>query len=146
MMRFRARIELSGKTATGVIVPAEVVQALGGGKRPKVQVTINGHTYPSSVVQVSGRYMFPVSAEVRGAAAVAAGDVVEVDLVLDTSPRTVTVPDDLAAALDAAPGARQAFQALSYTNQKRHVLAVEGAKATETRQRRIAKVIDELTS
>ena len=111
-----------------------------------MQVTINDHTYPSSVVQTSGRYMFPVSAQVRSAAAVAAGDMVEVNLVLDTSPRTVTVPDDLAAALDAAPGTRQAFETLSYTNKKRHVHAVEGAKATQTRQRRIAKIIDELTS
>ena len=143
-MKFRATIELGGKTATGFAVPAEAVQSLGGGKRPKVQVTINGYTYPSSVGTVAGRHMVPVSAEVRAGAGVAAGDEVEVELVLDLAPRTVNVPTDLAAALAAVPVARQAFQALSYSNQRRHVLAVEGAKSAETRQRRIARAIDEL--
>ena len=144
-MKFRTTIELGGKTATGFMVPPDVVAALGSGKRPKVQVTINGYTYPSSVATMGGRHMCPVSAEVRAAAGVAAGDEVEVELVLDTAPRTVSVPEDLAAALDSTPGARQTFEALSYSNQRRHVLAVEGAKAAETRQRRIAKVIDELS-
>ena len=145
-MKLRATIELGGKTATGFAVPAEAVEALGGGKRPKVQVTINGYSYPSSIATVSGRFMVPVSAEVRAAAAVAAGDKVEVELVLDRAPRTVSVPQDLADALAAAPAAHRAFQALSYSNQRRYVLAIDAAKSDETRQRRIAKAVDELAS
>jgi hypothetical protein len=143
-MRFRAVLELGGKTATGIEVPADVVAALGSSKRPAVQVTINGFSYGSTVAPMGGRFLLPVSAENRAGAGIAAGDEVDVELVLDTSPRVVTVPEDLQAALDADPTAVQRFAALSYSNQRAHVLSVEGAKAAETRARRVAKVIDTL--
>ena len=143
-MRFRAVLELNGRTATGVEVPGEVVAALGPSKRPAVQVTINGHSYGSTVAAMGGRFMLPVSAENRTAAGVAAGDQVEVELVLDGAPRVVTVPDDLRAALDAAPVAARRFAAQSYSHQRAHVLSVEGAKAAETRARRVARVVDTL--
>src|SRR5580693_868193 len=135
-MRFQATIRLDGKTATGIEVPANVMAALGPGKRPRVQVTIDGYSYPSTVGSMGGRSLIPVSADVRAKAAVAAGDDVEVEVVPDTEPRSVDVPGDLAAALAAQPDARTAFEALSYSNQRRHVLAVEQAKTAETRQRR----------
>jgi hypothetical protein len=143
-MRFHATIQLDGRTATGIEVPADVVAALGPGKRPKVLVTINGYRYRSSVARMGGQYKIPVSAEVRAGAGVAAGDEADVDVELDTAPRTVTVPADLAAALAADPDAQRAFGALSYSGQQRHVLSVEGAKAAETRQRRVAKAVAEL--
>ncbi|HEY3681575.1 MAG TPA: YdeI/OmpD-associated family protein [Streptosporangiaceae bacterium] len=143
-MRFTATIELNGRTATGIEVPPGVLAALDAGKRPKVRVTINGHTYRSSVGSMGGRVLLPVSAEVRAAAGVAAGDTVDVDVAVDTEPRTVEVPADLAAALDAAPGARAAFDRLTYSNQRRHVMAVEGAKTDATRRRRVEKCAAEL--
>lgn len=143
-MRFAATIELNGKSATGIEVPADVLAGLDAGKRPKVQVTINGHTYRTSVGSMGGRSLLPVSAEVRAAAGVAAGDAVEVEVALDTAPRTVEVPDDLAAALAAVPGARAAFDALTYSNQRRHVMAVTDAKTDATRRRRIDKIAAEL--
>jgi hypothetical protein len=143
-MRFRATVELNGKTATGIEVPAEVVDALGKGKRPAVTATINGFSYRTSVAAMGGRFLMPVSAQVRQDAGVAAGDVVDVDLEPDEAPRTVTVPDDLAAALAGDPAAGAAFARLSYSHQQRHVLAVESAKAPETRQRRIAKAVADL--
>lgn len=143
-MNFTATLALNGRTATGIEVPADVVEGLGAGRRAKVLVTLNGHTYRTSFGSMGGRTLIPVSAEVRAAAGVAAGDTLDVGVVLDTEPRTVTVPDELAAALSAAPGARQAFDALSPSNQGRHVLAVTGAKTEQTRQRRIAKIVDEL--
>src|SRR5437867_2874762 len=85
-MRFHAVIQLSGKTATGIEVPGEVVAALGPSKRPAVRVTINGYTYPSTVAPLGGAFMLPVSAEVRAQAGVAAGDEVAVDVELDTAP------------------------------------------------------------
>jgi hypothetical protein len=145
-MRFTATLLLGGKTATGLRVPASIVDALGHGRKPKVTVTINGYTYRSTVAVYGGEYLLPVAAEVRAAAGVAAGDEIEVDLELDTAPRVVEVPPDLAVALDAAPGAREAFAALSYSNQRQHVLSVEGAKTDETRTRRVAKVVAALTS
>jgi Bacteriocin-protection, YdeI or OmpD-Associated/Domain of unknown function (DUF1905) len=143
-MRFRAAVELNGKTATGIEVPAEVVAALGQGRRPPVTATVNGFTYRTSVAALGGRFLMPVSAQVRQDAGVAAGDVVDVDLELDEAPRTVMVPDDLAQALAQDAAAAAAFDRLSYSHQQRHVLAIESAKATETRQRRIAKTVADL--
>jgi hypothetical protein len=143
-MKFRATLEPSGKTATGFQIPADVVESLGSSRRPAVAVTINGHTYRSSIASMRGVYMLGVSAENRAAAGVAAGDLVELDIELDTAPRVVAVPDDFTAALDRRPAARNTFDALAYSRQLRHVLAIDGAKTPETRQRRIDKAIDVL--
>ncbi|MGZ3640054.1 MAG: DUF1905 domain-containing protein [Ktedonobacterales bacterium] len=143
-MRFRATIQLSGKTATGIRVPEEVVTGLGSGKRPAVRVTINGYTYPSTVAPMGGEYMLPVSAEVRESAGVAAGDEVEVDVELDAAPREVSVPPDFAEALEGDADAKRFFEGLSYSNKRRIVLPIEEAKTPETRQRRIAKAISTL--
>ena len=144
-MRFHTTILQSGKTAAGIEVPEEIVTALGSGKRPKVAVTINGYTYRSSIAPMNGVFMVGVSSDVRAAAGVAGGDEVDVDINLDTAPREVTVPDDFAAALDAAPRARATFESLSYSNKSWHTLQIEGAKTDETRQRRIAKSIEALS-
>ena len=142
-MRFRATVELGGKTATGIEVPEEVVAALGSHKRPQVRVTIGRYTYRSTMARMGGRFLLPVSAEVRTGAGVAAGDEVDVELALDDAPREVTVPEDLAAALDAA-GVRAGFDAQSYTTRKEAVRGVAEAKTAATRERRIAKVVDGL--
>ena len=143
-MRFRTTILQGDKTATGIRVPDEVVEALGAGKRPKVLVTIRGYTYRNSVAVMGSEYMIGVSAENRAGAGVAGGDTVDVDIELDTAPREVTVPDDFAAALAAEPNARRTFDGLSYSNKSWHVLQIEGAKTDETRQRRIVKSVGAL--
>ncbi|MEV6155543.1 YdeI/OmpD-associated family protein [Nonomuraea sp. NPDC052129] len=145
-MRFRAVVELGGKTATGIEVPTEVVEGLGGSRRPAVSVTINGYGYRSTVASMGGRYMLPLSAENRQGAGVTAGDEVEVTLELDTAPREVAVPADLAAALDDAPEAKRFFEGLSYSRKLRYVLQVEGAKKAETRQRRVADTVTRLAN
>jgi hypothetical protein len=145
-MIFRTTVELGGKTATGFEVPAEVVAELGSGRRPAVHVTINGHTYRSTVASMGGRFLVPLSAENRVGAGVAAGDEIEVGLELDTEPRQVSVPPDLAEALGRAPEAKKFFESLSYSRQRRYVLQVEGAKKAETRQRRVADTITRLTN
>jgi hypothetical protein len=143
-MRFQATVELGGKTATGIRVPEEVVTGLGSHRRPPVRVTVGAHTYRTTVAPMGGAYFVPLSAENRNLAGVAAGDRVDVDIELDTAPREVAVPAELAAALEREPGARQAFDALSTSRRREHARQVETAKAEATRQRRIAKVLDEL--
>ena len=143
-MRFRTTIVQSGKNTTGIQVPDEVVEALGSGKRPSVKVTVNGYSYRSTVASMGGVFMVSLSAEHRAGAGVAGGDEVEVDLELDSAPREVTVPPELAAALDAEPAARATFDGLSYSNKSWHVLQVTGAKTEETRQRRIARSVEAL--
>lgn len=145
-MHFTTTLQLHGKNATGIRVPDEIVTALGGGNRAQVRVTIAGYNYQTTVARMRGEFLFPVSAAVREQAGVAAGDQVDVDIELDTTPRELTIPADLVTALEQHPEAGQAFQKLSHTNKKRHVLAAESAKTAETRQRRIAKTIQELTT
>ena len=108
-MRVHSVIQLGGKTATGIPVPKKVVASLGSSKRPPVRVTINGHTYRSTLASRSGQFMLPISAENRASAGVAAGDEVEVDIELDTAPREVTVPPDLAEALERDVDAKRYF-------------------------------------
>jgi hypothetical protein len=139
--RFRATILQTGKTTMGFEIPPAVVDALGSGRRPPVTVTINGYTYRNSVAVMGGVYMIGISSEHRGPSGVSGGDEVEIELALDTAPRIVAVPPDLAAALDAEPAARQTFDKLSYSNKSWHVLQVEGTKVAETRARRIEKSV-----
>lgn len=143
-MRFRAVLETNGKTATGIEVPADVVAELGGGKRPSVAVTLHEHTYRTTVASMGGRFLVPVSAEIRKAAGVTAGDELDVGIELDTAPRVVEAPADLAAALAAVPAAQSAWDTLSYTHRKEWVRTVEDAKKPETRQRRVAAAVAKL--
>jgi hypothetical protein len=140
-MRFRETILLGGKTATGIPVPYDILDALGGGKRPAVSVTINGYTYRTTVGSADGRPMIPLSAENREAAKVAAGDGVDVEIALDTAPREVNLPADFAQALDRDLAAKKTFDGLSYSLKNYHVQQIEGAKTPETRARRIDKSI-----
>jgi hypothetical protein len=133
--------QAEGLNATGIRVPAEAVAALGKGKRPPVKVTLNGYTYRSTVAAYGDEFLLPLSAENRAAAGARAGDELEITLELDQEPRTVELPEDLAAALAAQPGAREAFDALAPSARKEHVRQVESAKALETRSRRIAAIL-----
>ena len=135
-----------GMNATGLPVPPEAVAALGQGKKPPVKVSLNGYTYQSTVAVMDGVFMISLSAENRKAAGVEAGETVEVTLELETEPRTVTVPEDLAAALAQIPGVTAIFDGLAYSKRKEHVRQVESAKAQATRERRIAGIVAQLSS
>ncbi len=143
-MHFRTTVERGGKTATGLLVPDEVVAALRAGRRPPVQVTVGGHTYRTTVASMRGRFLMPLSAENRTAAGVAAGDDVEVDVVLDTAAREVTVPADLVDALEHDDQARQFFDDLAYSHRKEWVRWIEESKKIETRTSRIVRAVESL--
>jgi hypothetical protein len=140
-MKFTAELESSGKTTAGFEVPAEIVDKLGGGGHPKVSVTVNGYTFRTSIARMGGRFMLGVSAERRTAAGVSAGDVLEVDVELDTAPREVDLPEEFAAALASDPAAQAFWQTLSYSKQQWHTLQISSAKTEETKVRRIEKSI-----
>jgi hypothetical protein len=144
MMRFKTTLELAGKTATGFRVPASVVESLGKGKRPPVVVTINGYAYRNTVAVYGDEFLIGVAAEHRAAAGVKAGDELDVDLELDTAPREIDVPPDLASALDRDPAARRSFDGLSHSNKRAITESITGAKTDETRQRRIEKAVIKL--
>ncbi|MCW6008882.1 YdeI/OmpD-associated family protein [Micromonospora sp. CPCC 205371] len=139
-MKFRTLVE-PPEPMRGLEVPPDVVQALGGGARPPVTITVNGHSWKSRIAIMRGRHLLGLSNANRRAAGVAIGDEVEVELELDTEPRVVVEPADFARALDADPVARAAYDNLAYTQKREHVRAIESAKKPETRRRRIEKAI-----
>ena len=140
-MEFSAELQQDGKTATGITVPEDVLAALGGGRRPAVAVTINGHTFRTTIGSIRGVAKIPVSAAVRAAAGVSAGDVLVIEVAADASPRQVTVPDDLTAALTSDPVAAEFFAVLSYSHKNAYVTWIEEAKKPETRARRVAETV-----
>ena len=129
---------------TGIEVPADVVESLGAGKRPPVVVNVNGFEYRSTVAPTGGKYLHPFSAARRRESGIKGGDAIDVELTVDAAPRIVSVPADLQAALDASPAAANAWQKLSYSNGKAQLESVLGAKAAETRARRIAAIVTKL--
>jgi hypothetical protein len=131
--------------ATAVELTDAQVAELGGGKRAAVIIGIGGRTARGRLAVMDGRNVIGLSKAVRAELGVEIGDEVDVTIELDTAERTVDVPADLAAALDAAPQARAAFEALSYSRRKELARGVAEAKRPETRDRRIASAIAELT-
>jgi hypothetical protein len=142
-MRFSTTLTQMGNN-TGIEVPAEVLEALGAGKRPAVVVRVNGYEYRSTVGSMGGKSLLPLSAERRKESGIAGGDAIDVELTLDAAPRVVDVPKELRAALDASPSAAAAWDRLPPSQRKAHVTSVLGAKAEQTRTRRIAAVVTKL--
>ncbi|SDQ27828.1 YdeI/OmpD-associated family protein [Microbacterium sp. cf332] len=141
-MRFETTLSQFGNN-TGIEVPASVLDALGGGRRPAVTVVVNGYAFRSTVGAMRGLALVPLSAERRRESGLAGGDAIVVDIDLDEAPRDVEVPADLGAALDDV-GARAAFDRLAPSARKAHIANVESAKAPETRARRIAAIVAQL--
>ena len=112
-IRFRTKILTAGKTATGIQIPDDVIEKLGGGKKPAICVTIHGYTYRSTVAVMGGRFMVGVNAENREKAKVAGGDEVDVEIALDTEPREVELPADFATALNRNAKARKYFESVA---------------------------------
>jgi hypothetical protein len=140
---FTTTLHESGNNV-GIEVPESIVLAFGAGKRVPVIVTIAGYSYPSTIAVMGGRYLIPLAAAHRRAAGVAGGETHKVNLAHDRSSRDTPVPDDLAAALTSA-GVRSAFDKLAPSARKEQVRSVTEAKAAETRQRRIEKVVAALS-
>jgi hypothetical protein len=142
VVTFRTELLQMGNNV-GIDVPEDVVQGFDAGRRVPVTVLLNGHTYASTIASMGGRFLVPVSKAVREAAGVAGGETHDVTLEHDTSLRRPELPDDLAAALEAAR-LRAAFDALPPGRAKEHVRTVVDAKKAETRARRVEKVVADL--
>jgi hypothetical protein len=139
-MKFRTYVE-PPEPMRGLEVPPEVVESLGQGKRPRVTITINGHSWRSRVAIMRGRFLLGLSNANRQAAGVETGDEVEVELEFDPEPRMVVEPADFTRALSADPIARAAYDRLPEGRKRELVRAIESAKKPETRTRRIEKAL-----
>ncbi|WP_163510513.1 YdeI/OmpD-associated family protein [Fodinicola acaciae] len=143
-MRFDAELRLNGKTATGIAVPEAVLDGLGGGRRPRVSVSFNGYTFQTTLGTMSGEVLIPVSAAVREAAGVRAGERLTVEIELCHEPAQVSVPDDLRTALAAEPDVRAFFDGLTASQRRGYTEWIEQAKKPETRQRRLEQAMEAL--
>src|SRR5262245_18494498 len=138
---FSADLERVGKSSARLRVPVDL-REIYGRARPPLKVTIGGHTWRTTPGVYGGVAYIGLNRDVRAAAGVDAGDRVRVAIELDTEPRTVTVPDDLQAALGDDRDARKAFEKLSYTHRREYVVWIEEAKRPETRARRVAGTVE----
>jgi len=136
---FRTRILQMGNN-TGIEVPPENIDELGASRKPAVKVSVSGYTYHSTVAVMGGKYLIAFSSSHRAASGLKGGDAVEVALELETTPRTVEVPTDLQAALEAA-GLSEKFARQAPSKRKEFVRQVEDARAAATRTRRIEKIV-----
>jgi hypothetical protein len=144
MPSFRTTLHQQGNNV-GIVVPDEVVAELGSGKRPLVKVTVNGeYEFVYTIAVMGGKNMIGFSAAHRAASGFAGGDEVEITLELETAPREVDVPPELATALAADPEAATAFEKLAFTHRKEHARAIGEAKSPETKQRRVEATIKKL--
>jgi len=137
---FETTVAASGNN-TGIVVPGEVINQLGAGNRPPVIVNVNDHEYRNTVAVMGGKHMISVSAAVRKATGLKAGDPIRVTLTVADTPRDVNVPADLAAALATDDRAGAFFVKLSNSMQRYHIDNINAAKTGETRLRRITKAV-----
>ena len=116
-------------------------KAVFGKVRAPVKVTLKGYTYRSTIASMGGCTGIPLRRSHREAAGLDGTETLQVIVELDTAPRVVEPPKDLVKALKAVPAAWARWQALSYTHQREHVEAIDGAKQPATRERRIANAV-----
>jgi len=143
-LNIRTALEPQGP-ATAIELSDAQVEELGGGKRAAVLVTIGDRSARLRLGVMGGRNLIGISKANRAALGVEIGDEVDATIEVDETPREVDVPEDLAAALAAAPGAREAFDRLPYTQRKEYARAVLEAKQAATRERRIAACVAKLS-
>lgn len=143
---FRGELTRAGDGGGHLVsVPDDVVIALGGKGRTPVQATFNGVPYRGSIVRMGGGgFCLGVTKAVIADAGVEPGDLLDVVVRLDDAPREVDVPPELAAAFEARPALREAWDDWSYTRRKEAAAGVADARKAETRDRRIDKIVGEL--
>ena len=136
-----------GGGGTLVPVPRDVASRMGLTGMPKVEAVIAGQPYRGSLMPMGdGTYCLGVLKSIQEAAGVKQGDTVTVELELDTTPRVVEQPADLARAITRDKKAAAAWDQLSFTNKKEMARSLEEAKKPETRQRRLAAALEKLRS
>lgn len=139
-MKFKTKIIQVGNN-TGIEISEQLLEKLGGGKKPLVILTVNGYSYRTAVGKMGNKYMISLSAENRKNANAKGGDTVEINLDLDTVPRITEIPADLQKALDKNKTAKLNFEKLAPSKKKAIVFSITNAKTEETKIKRIDKAI-----
>jgi hypothetical protein len=144
-MRFTAELQSENEAGRWVLVPDKVAAAFDS-RRPAVRGVVNGVAFRSRLAVYGGQSYLGFTAALRTQAGISLGDILDIELEADTEPQVVELPDALIAALSTNPVAAAAFEALAYTHRKEYASWIADAKRDETRQRRVAKAIEMLTS
>ncbi len=143
-LHIRATLQPRGPAAAVVLTDEQVTLIGRGAKTPPVQVTVNGHTFAGRIGRMGGESLLGFSRALREATGVIPGQVLELDIVLDTTAREVQLPPALAAALEHNQDAREAFSALAHTHRKEFARWIGEAKRPETVERRVAETLQML--
>ena len=147
MARFKGVLTPTPRGGGGTLVPVpkDVVVKMGLKGMPKVQAVIAGQPYRGSLMPMGdGTYCLGVLKSIQEAAGVKPGDTITVEIELDTAPRTVEPPPDLAKVIARDKNAAAVWEKLSYTNRKEMARGLEEAKTRETRERRLAAALERL--
>ncbi|MFF1573552.1 YdeI/OmpD-associated family protein [Leifsonia sp. NPDC058292] len=145
-MKFHSVVE-PHEPMRGLVVSPDAVEYLeraSGTKRPRITVTINGHTWHTRLAIMRGRHLIGFSNANRAATAAEVGDEVVIDVEVDDTPDVVETPTDVTDALQADPSAQARFDALTTSQRRQHIRLIDQAKSTETRARRIAALVQTL--
>jgi hypothetical protein len=140
---FRAKLGGDKGEVPSIEIPFDV-KATYGSARPRVAVTVNGVTLRTTVAVYGGTSFIGIRREVREQMGVEIGQTITLTIEPDTAPRTVDVPADLKRALAKNAAAKKKYESLSYSHRREHAHFVADAKKPETRERRIARVLDML--
>jgi hypothetical protein len=143
-MRFKAELASASGGGRALEVPAEIAASFPS-RRPAVRGTVNGVEFRSRLAVYGGRSYLGLNAQVRRAAGISLGDLVDVLLEADEESPTVEIPPELTAALTASAAAKAAYDRLAFTHRKEYAAWIAEAKRPETRERRTSKSIDMLT-
>ena len=144
-LRFKIKLEgQEGSSAAGLIFPFDIMEVFGTKARVPVRGTINGFAYRSSLMPMGGCHMMAVNKTMREGAKAKAGDVVDIVMERDNAERTVEAPPELKKELARHKKAQEHWEKLAFTHKKEMVRWIGEAKQEETRQRRLAKVVDVL--
>ncbi|MDQ1723579.1 MAG: hypothetical protein QOG52_607 [Frankiaceae bacterium] len=143
VVRFRAVLSAASGGGQWVLCPFDAREVFGEA-RPLVVATVNGHDVRTRLASYGGKTYLGLVKPLREAAGIDAGDLLDIALTRDESPREVVVPEELQAALDGAPDAAAVYEGLSFTHRKEYAVWVASATQESTRERRAAKAVEML--
>jgi hypothetical protein len=147
-LTFRAVLEPGGPSfmpTQTIVVPAEVLAALGGKATKRVIVTIRGQALRLGLLLLEGggRYLM-LNKDVCRELGIELGQELDVEIAPDPNPDHVDVPDELAEALAAWPEAETAFNNYSGAHRRAMARLVDEAKQPATRARRAVTLVERL--
>lgn len=147
MAQQKFKVKLLGHAGSSAAIlkpPFDVAAVFQRNGRVPVKGTINGFPFRSSLMNMGDGHMMVINAQMRAGAECEAGDIVAILMELDEDKRTVEVPTYLKKMIAADPKTKESWSGLSFTHQKEYVREIEDAKRTETREKRIAIMMDAL--